>query len=136
MARRSDRSSSNAYRAEGMTLIERRNTFELFRDQAAELFEHAHRLRLAAARRLDGQPPHAHRRHDRQPRLPRRQAPRRKRSDAARRAQGRLHRRLAFNDHHAIWDRARQGPGQAPRHGAAARRLTEGRRTHRRLLGR
>ena len=47
--------------AEGMTLIERRNTMELFRDQAAEHFEMPHRLGLAAALRVDGQSSHADR---------------------------------------------------------------------------
>ena len=41
-----------------MTLIERRNAFELMRDQAAEHYETPHRLGLAPAHRLEGQPPH------------------------------------------------------------------------------
>ena len=50
--------------------------------------------------------------------------------------------RIAFtggtdcNDHHAHLGRARQGPRQAPRHGAAAWRQPARRRAHRRLLGR
>ena len=55
--------------AEGQTLIERRNCMEFFRDQAADHFERHTRLILAAAQRIDGQPPHADLGHDRQPRL-------------------------------------------------------------------
>ena len=48
--------------AEGISLIERRNAFELFRDHAADLLRTPHRLAVASARRIDGQPPHADRR--------------------------------------------------------------------------
>ena len=52
-----------------------------------------HRLAWRPRSGLDGQPSHPDCGHDRQPRLPRRQAPGRDRSAAARRAQDRLHRR-------------------------------------------
>ena len=39
------------------------------------------------------------------------------------------------NDHAAIWAALDRGARQASRHGAAARRLAQGRRAHRRLLG-
>ena len=47
---------------QGISLIERRNAFEFFRDHAAELFEAATGFRLAPARRIDGQPPRPDRR--------------------------------------------------------------------------
>jgi len=43
--------------AEGMTLIERRNSMEYFRDQAADPLRTSHRIALAPAQRLDGEPP-------------------------------------------------------------------------------
>ena len=89
--------------AQGQTLIERRNAFEMLRDRAAEHYESAHRLRLAPARGLHGQPQAPDRRHDRQPRLHRRQAPRRDRGASSRRPEDRLRRRHDCNDHHAIW---------------------------------
>ena len=122
--------------AEGITLIERRNAMEFFRDQAAEQFERPHRLVLAPALRLDGQSSHADRGDDRQPRLPRRQAPRRDRGAAAARTEDRLHRRARLQRPSPDLGSARQGPRQASRHGAAAWRLAEGRRTDRRQMGR
>ncbi|MGY4430930.1 hypothetical protein ACVWWO_003407 [Bradyrhizobium sp. F1.13.1] len=59
---------------EGITLIERRDCLELFRDQAIERFEVPHRLSLASSIRIIGQSPNAHRGNDRLPRLHRRQA--------------------------------------------------------------
>ena len=52
--------------AEGITLIERRNCMELFRDLAAEQLREPHRLVLAAALRIEGQPSHPHLGDDRQ----------------------------------------------------------------------
>ncbi len=70
--------------AEGLSLVERRDAFELMRDQAADLFErHTGTLWRRAALRLPGQPPHADRGHDRQPGVHRRQAPGRERGAAA-----------------------------------------------------
>ena len=69
--------------AEGITLIERRNCLELFRDQAIERFEVHTGSVLAPSIGLTGQPPHAHRGNDRLPRLHRRQAPRRDRGHGA-----------------------------------------------------
>ncbi len=60
--------------AEGLTLIERRNALELFRDQAADRFEAPHRLGPAPAQRVDGQPPRPDRGDDRQPGFPGRPA--------------------------------------------------------------
>ena len=48
--------------AQGLSLIERRNAFEFVRDHAAELLRGRDRLRLAPARRIDGQSPRADRR--------------------------------------------------------------------------
>ena len=79
--------------AQGLSLIERRNAFEFVRDHAAELFEVDDRLRLAAARRIHGQSPRAHRLDDRQPRIYRRPPPRRHRGARSRRRPHRLHRR-------------------------------------------
>ena len=79
--------------AEGLTLIERRNAIELFRDQAAERFEvhtgSAWRPRTGSM--VNHRDPD--RRDDRQPRVPRRPAPGRDRSAAAGRTEDRLHRR-------------------------------------------
>ena len=72
--------------AEGQTLIERRNAFELMRDQAADQFEQPHPFGLAAAHGLEGQPPQPDLGDDRQPRLPRRQEAGRQPGAAARRA--------------------------------------------------
>ena len=94
-----------------------------------------HRLSLAAARRIDGQPPHADLGDDRQPRLPRRQTPGRDRGAAACRPEDRLHRRARLQRSPADLGQARQGPRQASRHGAAARRIAEGCRAHRRRAG-
>ena len=79
--------------AEGMTLIERRNSLGVLPRPGRRPVRAPHRLGLAAARRIDGQPSHPDLGHDRQPRLPRRQAPGRNRGAAARRPQDRLHRR-------------------------------------------
>jgi hypothetical protein len=68
--------------AQGLTLIERRNSMELFRDLASA---------LAPTHRVACQPPHADRSDDRQSRFPCRQASRRDRSPASRRTQDRLH---------------------------------------------
>ena len=63
--------------AQGLTLIERRNAMECFRDQAADQFERHTGSAWRPRSGSYGQPSHAHRGHDRQPRLPRRQATRR-----------------------------------------------------------
>ena len=88
-----------------------------------------HRLILAAALGLDGQPPHADLGHDRQPGFPCRQAPGRNRGAVPRRAQDRLHRRARLQRSSPDLGQARQGPRQASRHGAAAWWIAEGRRT-------
>ena len=80
--------------AEGLTLMERRNAFEAMRDGGRRALRDAHRLRLATAGRIDGEPPRAHLGDDRQPRLPAGQALGRNRGDAATRTQGRLCRRV------------------------------------------
>ena len=80
--------------AEGVTLTERRNCMELFRDQAAERFEVQTGIALASPLWIAGEPSHAHRGHDRQPRLSRRQASRRNRGDVAARSEDRPHRRF------------------------------------------
>ena len=59
--------------AEGITLIERRNSMELFRDQAAERFEVHTGSSWRPRSGSIGQPSHSDRRDDRQPRLPGRQ---------------------------------------------------------------
>ena len=69
--------------AEGITLVERRNAYELMRDSRRRALRDAPRPDLASARGLAGQPPHHDRGDDRQPRLPRRQAPGRDRAAAA-----------------------------------------------------
>ena len=70
--------------AEGITLIERRNAMRVLpRRRPPNTFARAHRIAMASAHRLDGQPSRADRRDDRQPRLHRRQAPGRHRGDAA-----------------------------------------------------
>jgi hypothetical protein len=58
--------------AEGLTLVERRDAMELFRDHAADLYE---RHTGSPWRPLEGQPPRPHRRRHRQPRFHRREAP-------------------------------------------------------------
>ena len=122
--------------AEGMTLIERRNAMELFRDQAADHFEvHTgsawrprtgsmvnHRTLTAAM--IDSREfLAAKRRADTEVLLP--AGPKIAFTGG-----------VDFNDHQPDLGHARQGPRQASRHGAAARRLAEGRRAHRRPLGR
>ena len=99
--------------AEGMTLIERRNAFELFRDQAADQFER-HPAQPGAARRLDGQPSHPDRGDDRQPRLHRGQ--RRAETEVMLPAGPKiaLTGGLDFNDHRLIWDRLDQVHAKHP----------------------
>ncbi len=53
--------------AEGKTLIERQNAFELMRDQAAEHYERHTGKAMAPAQRIEGQPSPSHCRDDRQP---------------------------------------------------------------------
>ena len=60
--------------AEGMTLIERRNAIEFFRDQAAEQFERHTGSAWRPRSGSHGEPSHPDFGHDRQPRLSRRQA--------------------------------------------------------------
>ena len=121
--------------AEGITLIERRNCLELFRDQAAEHFEvHTgsswrprsgsmvnHRTLTAAM--IDSRDFLA--------------AKRRAETEvhAAARTEDRPHRRARLQRPSPDLGPARQGPRQASRHGAAARRIAEGRRTDRRQMG-
>jgi hypothetical protein len=92
--------------AEGITLIERRNCMELFRDQAAERFEVHTGSPLAPALRIADQPPQAHRRDARLAGLPCRQASCRHRGHAAATAEDCAQTGgLDFNDHRLIWDR-------------------------------
>ena len=122
--------------AEGLTLIERRNAFELLRDHAAELFAHHtgsawrpragsmvnHRALTAAM--IDSRDfIAAKRRAETEVLLPPRTA-------------DRLRRRGRFQRPRADLGSARPGASQARRHGAAAWRQPSRRRTHRRLLGR
>ena len=91
--------------AEGITLIERRNCLELFRDQAIERFEVHTGSILAPPIGITGEPSHAYRSDDQLPRL----------LAAKRRAETEvmlppgpkiaLTGGLDFNDHHLIWDR-------------------------------
>jgi hypothetical protein len=60
----------------GQSLIERRDSLEVFRDSAADHYLRATGSPWSPAHRLARQPSPPHRRDDRQPRLPRRQAPR------------------------------------------------------------
>ena len=83
-------------------MIERRNAFELMRDQAAEHFER-HRIILAATQRIDGQSPRHDLSDDRQPRLPRRQAPGRANSLIPAGPKIAVTGGLDFNDHRLIW---------------------------------
>ena len=106
--------------AEGQTLIERRDAFELMRDHTAEHFERHTGIILATAQRIDGEPPHHDLGYDRQPRFSRRQAPYRNRSYAARGSEDRLHRRSRLQRSPAHLGEARSGPHQASGHGAAA----------------
>ena len=114
--------------AEGMTLIERRNTMEFFRDRAAEHFAHHtgshwhprsgsmvnHRALTAAM--IDSRDfLAAKRRAETEVLLP---------AGPKIAFTGGLH----FNDHRLIWGKLGPGPRQAPGHGAAARRIAEGRR--------
>ena len=110
---------------------------EFFRDQGRRPVRAPHTLRLAAARRIDGEPPHADLGHDRQPRLPRRQSAglrprcwcppaRRSPSPAG----------LDFNDHRLIWDKLdrvhAKHPDMVLLHGGSPK----GRRADRRQMGR
>ena len=91
--------------AQGISLIERRNAFEFFREHAAELFAVDDRFRLAAPFRIDRQPSRPHRLDDRQPRLPRRP-----RAAPIPKSIAPAGARIAFtggtdcNDHTRIWD--------------------------------
>ena len=73
-----------------------------------------HRIALAPAQRIDGQPPQPDRRDDRQPRLPRRQAPGRDRGAAARRPEDRLHRRSRLQRSRLIWAKLDQVRAKHP----------------------
>ena len=88
--------------AEGQTFIERRNSMELFRDVAAEQFER-HTGTAWRPQRFDGQSSQPHRRDDRQPRLPGREAPGGDRGDAAPGPKVALTGGLDYNDHSLIW---------------------------------
>ena len=122
--------------AEGMTLIERRNSMEFFRDQAADQFERHtgsawrprsgsmvnHRTLTSAM--IDSRDfLAAKRRADNEVLLP--AGPKIAFTGG-----------LDFNDHHLIWDALDKVHGKHPGHGAAARRFAEGRRTHCRPVGR
>jgi hypothetical protein len=91
-------------------------------------FRPPHRIALASAQRIDGQPSCPDRGDDRQSRLSRREASSRDRGAAARRAKDRLHGRPPLQRSPPDLGQARSGPRQAPGHGAAARRIAEGRR--------
>ena len=107
-----NRSSSNACRP-GHHLIERRNAFEFCATRPPNS-SRPHRHRLAAARRIDGQPPRPHRRDDRQPRIPRRPPPRRHRGAGSGRPAHRLHRRHECNDHSASGTRSTRSAPSIP----------------------
>ena len=123
------------FTAEGITLIERRNSMELFRDQAAERFE----VHTGSSWRPRSGSMVNHRT------LTSAMIDSRDFLAAKRRAETEVllptGPKIAFtggpdfNDHRADLGPARQGPRQAPRHGAAAWRLAEGRRAHRRQMG-
>jgi len=76
--------------SQGLTLKERRNAFELFRDHLAELYATETRLRLASPLRFKGQSPRADRVDDRQSRFPKRQEAGRDASALAARTADRL----------------------------------------------
>ena len=120
---------------EGLTLIERRNSFEFIRDGAAELFgihtgsiwrprsgSMVNRTTMTAAMIDSREFINARRRADAETLLPKGT-------------------RIAFaggvdcNDHHGIWAILDKVHGQAPRHGAPPRRCAARRREDRRLLG-
>jgi hypothetical protein len=120
--------------AEGITLLERRNAFEFMRDYAADLFEA--QTGSSWRPRTGSKVSHANM-----------TAAMIDSSDfllARRRAETEVlipaGTKIAFgggmdyNDHERIWARSIR-PMQTSRHGPAARRLAERRRTHRRLLG-
>ena len=121
--------------AEGVTLIERRNSMEFFRDEAADEFERhtgsawrprsrskVNHRNLTAAMIDSRDFLAAKKRADNEVLLP--VGPKIAVTGG-----------LDFNDHRLIWDRTRQGPRQASRHGALARRIPEGRRTDCRQMG-
>jgi hypothetical protein len=120
--------------AEGITLIERRNCLEVFRDQAIQRFE-VHTGSSGAPGRDLGQPSHAYRGNDRLPRLHRGQAPRRDRNHVASRTEGRSHRRARLQRSPFDLGSARQGPCQASRYGANPWRFDKGRRADRLQTG-
>ena len=122
--------------AEGMTLDRTAQHHGILPRPGGRALRPPHRIALASAQRIDGQPSCPDRGDDRQPRLSRRQASSRDRGAAARRAKDRLHRRPRLQRSPPDLGQARSGPRQAPGHGAAARRIAEGRRAHRRPLGR
>ena len=95
-----------------------------------------HRLRLATPVRVDGQPPHADGGGDRLPRLPQRQAPGRDRGPSPARSAHRLRGRGRLQRPRPDLGGPRPGAREAPGDGPAARRHAQGRRAHRRLLGR
>ena len=95
--------------AQGLTLIERRNSFEFLRDAAAELFGIHTRSGVAAAHRLDGQPRHDHRGDDRQPRVHQCAPPRGRAGAAAEGHQDWLRRRRRLQRPPPHLGRARQG---------------------------
>ena len=111
--------------AEGITLIERRNCLELFRDQAIERFEISHRLVLAPPIGITGEPPHANRSDDRLPRLHRGQASRRDRGHVAAGTEDRTDRRARLQRPPPHLGSPRQGSREASRHGPAPWRLTQ-----------
>ncbi len=112
--------------AEGMTLIERRNSMEYFRDQAADHFarhtgSHWHprsgsmvNHRALTSAMIDSRDFLA----------------------AKRRAENRLHRRPRLQRSPPHLGQARSGPRQASPYGTTPRRFTEGRRAYRCPLGR
>ena len=122
--------------AQGITLVERRNTFEVMRDEAADLFE-AHtgsHWRPRTGSKVNHQAMTSAVIDSRDFLAARRRAETEVLLPAGTKiafAGG-----VDFNDHQRILGRARQGPREASRHGAAARRKPARRRAHRRLLGR
>ena len=101
--------------AEGQTLIERRNAFELMRDQAADQFEHHTHSSLAAAQRVEGQPSQSDLRDDRQPRLPGgEEARRRTRCSCPPGPKVALTGGLDFNDHRLVWAKLDQVHAKHP----------------------
>ena len=111
--------------AEGITLVERRNAFEVMRDEAADLFEahtgSAWRPRTGSQAQSSGDDRFG----DRLPRFPRRPPPRRDRGAAAGRHKIAFTGGIDFNDHERIWatlDRAREKhPDMVLLHGGSPR---------------